>query len=76
MLRENSECIKTRISSSQNPYLNEFNLVYKEVNCRLPIFDSITEQESGGELPSVKLQKLNEKLIREYLHLEEQIKAN
>jgi len=55
MLRENSECIKTRISSSQNPYLNEFNLVYKEVNCRLPIFDSITEQESGGELPSVKL---------------------
>ena len=75
MLRENADCIEIRISSSQNPYLNEFNLVYKEVNTRLPIFDRITSEhgEEGGDLPSVKLQKLNAALIKEYLKLEEQI---
>ena len=31
MLRENIECLKLRLISSQNPFLNEFNLVYKNV---------------------------------------------
>lgn len=42
MLVENVACIKQRLISSSNPFLNEFNLVYKNVVKRLPIFEQIT----------------------------------
>lgn len=42
ILIENVECIKQRLVSSSNPFLNEFNLVYKNVVNRLPIFETIT----------------------------------
>lgn len=42
MLRENATCLNDRIKSSHNPYLNEFNLVYKELIPRLPVFNEIT----------------------------------
>lgn len=38
MLSENAACISERIRSSHNPYLNEFNLVYKQMNSRLSVF--------------------------------------
>lgn len=31
-----------RLISSQNPFLNEFNLIYKDIVGRLPVFESIT----------------------------------
>ena len=48
MLSENRECLKQRLISSQNPFLNEFNLVYKDMVKRLPIFELIT---SGQVVP-------------------------
>ena len=43
-----------RLVSSQNPFLNEFNLIYKDIVNRLPVFESITaitdkqEQQSNA----------------------------
>jgi hypothetical protein len=48
MLVENRECLKQRLISSQNPFINEFNLVYKDLVARLPIFELIT---SGQVVP-------------------------
>lgn len=31
ILSENVECLKQRLISSQNPFLNEFNLIYKDI---------------------------------------------
>lgn len=45
MLKDNVECLKQRLTSSQNPYLNEFNLIYKDVITRLPIFEKITSEQ-------------------------------
>jgi hypothetical protein len=45
MLHENATCLSERIKNSHNPYLNEFNLVYKGCNERLRVFDGITTQE-------------------------------
>lgn len=60
MLSDNAMCIKERVVSSSNPYLNEFNLIYKDVNMRLPVFEQITsEHHIEHELPSVKLMKQN-----------------
>jgi len=42
ILDENVDCLKQRLISSQNPFLNEFNLIYKEITERLPIFERIT----------------------------------
>jgi len=42
MLKENKDCLMDRIRSSHNPYLNEFNLVYKNFNSRLSVFKNIT----------------------------------
>ena len=41
--KENIDCLMQRLISSQNPFLNEFNLIYKDIVQRLPIFESITE---------------------------------
>ena len=45
-MAENVECLKERLISSQNPFINEFNLVYKDVVQRLPIFEKITSGQS------------------------------
>jgi len=43
-----------RLISSQNPFLNEFNLIYKDIVGRLPVFEFITsitdkqEQQSNA----------------------------
>ena len=42
ILSENIECLKQRLISSQNPFLNEFNLIYKDIVNRLDIFEQIT----------------------------------
>lgn len=42
VLNENIECLKQRLISSQNPFLNEFNLIYKNLVNRLEIFEQIT----------------------------------
>lgn len=42
ILNENIECLKQRLISSQNPFLNEFNLIYKDIVNRLEIFEQIT----------------------------------
>jgi hypothetical protein len=42
MLVENTQCLMQRLISSQNPFLNEFNLVYKDMVKRLPVFELIT----------------------------------
>ena len=42
ILDENVDCLKLRLISSQNPFLNEFNLIYREITERLPIFERIT----------------------------------
>ena len=39
VLSENVECLKQRLISSQNPFLNEFNLIYKDIVNRLDIFE-------------------------------------
>jgi butyrate response factor 1 len=44
MLEENSKCLTERIESSHNPYLNEFNLVYKDFNSRMPVFSKVTNE--------------------------------
>lgn len=31
VLKENIECLKQRLIFSQNPFLNEFNLIYKDI---------------------------------------------
>ena len=43
IFKENIDCLMQRLISSQNPFLNEFNLIYKDIVQRLPIFESITE---------------------------------
>lgn len=45
MLTENVQCLNDRIKNSVNPFLNEFNLVYKDINSRLGIFEEITAQQ-------------------------------
>ena len=31
IMKENIECLKLRLISSQNPFINEFNLIYKDI---------------------------------------------
>ena len=52
MLHDNAECLKDRINSSQNPYLNEFNLIYKEMNTRLPIFEKLLSEKEKDDTTS------------------------
>lgn len=42
VLKENIECLKQRLIFSQNPFLNEFNLIYKDIVKWLSIFEQIT----------------------------------
>lgn len=42
IFKENIDILMQRLVSSQNPFLNEFNLIYKDIVNRLPIFESIT----------------------------------
>jgi len=49
MLNDNIECLKQRLTSSQNPYLNEFNLIYKDVIKRLPVFEAITNDSVASK---------------------------
>ena len=44
MLRDNIDCLRLRLVSSQNPFLNEFNLVYQGLAKRLPLFELVTSQ--------------------------------
>lgn len=46
MLLENTQCLDERIKNSHNPYLNEFNLVYKNFNSRLSVFEAMTSQQT------------------------------
>lgn len=39
ILNENIDCLKQRLIFSQNPFLNEFNLIYKDIVKRLQIFE-------------------------------------
>jgi len=50
MLFENSKCIKDRVLSSHNPFLNEFNLIYKGASRRLAEFEGITLQEEYNQI--------------------------
>jgi hypothetical protein len=55
MLTENAKCIKERVISSLNPFLNDFNLIFKDLPNRLPIFDAITaEQVEVGEAHQIR----------------------
>ena len=45
MLTENVQCLNDRIKNSLNPFLNEFNLVYKDINTRLGVFEEITSEQ-------------------------------
>jgi len=64
MLHDNAQCLTERISSSLNPYLNEFNLIYKECNTRLPIFEKLLAEkepeveENMSNQPSKEMQLL------------------
>ena len=53
ILVENIECLKVRLLGSSNPFLNEFNLVYKGMVQRLPIFVQMTNQMPSSQ--AVKL---------------------
>ena len=44
IMLENIECLKGRLLGSTNPFLNEFNLVYRGVVQRLPIFEQMTNK--------------------------------
>jgi len=51
MLTENAKCFNERVLTSLNPFLNEFNLIYKDATKRLPIFEFITfEQEEAHQI--------------------------
>lgn len=45
MLSQNAQCLKERITSSNNPFLNEFNLIYKDNSRRLAVFESLQDPE-------------------------------
>ena len=65
MLHDNAECIKDRINSSQNPYLNEFNLIYKDMNTRLPIFEKLLSEKDDSSSQSSKQPDIE--LLMQYL---------
>jgi hypothetical protein len=65
MLSENAQCLNDRIKSSHNPYLNEFNLVYKEKNNRMPIFSKITCEPSSAE--TTQAESFPDQLMQQYL---------
>jgi len=50
IMKENIECLKLRLISSQNPFINEFNLIYKDIVKRLPIFEQITNERGINAL--------------------------
>jgi len=58
MIKENSKCFKDRVISSLNPFLNDFNLVYKDIPTRLPVFEDVTSEQT---------------VVEEYLRIEAQI---
>lgn len=59
IFKENIDCLMQRLVSSQNPFLNEFNLIYKDIVGRLPIFESITAISDTQE-QQVNLTEQNE----------------
>ena len=70
------ECLKQRLTSSQNPYLNEFNLIYKDVVTRLPVFEGITSEPMDGQQESKVHDQQKAFLEKEYAILEAQLYAN
>ena len=78
ILKDNIECLKQRLTSSQNPYLNEFNLIYKDVVTRLPVFEAITSEPV--EPMQDNISKVHDQrklqLEKEYAILEAQLQAN
>ena len=76
ILKDNVECLKQRLTSSQNPYLNEFNLIYKDVVTRLPVFEGITSEPMDSQQESRVHDQQKAFLEKEYAILEAQLQAN
>ena len=64
MLKDNGSCLHERVMCSLNPFLNEFNLIYKDQTHRLACFDLITQL---GD---------RDRLVEDYLRIDAQIEAN